>query len=99
MLVRADHKERTRAPPVVLVKMPPSLDPLHRCAAFVAGRRGKGDEIRSRHGIRSSLAVCVAHGPGRPPVRVAAQLTSPDEIVEQSMCPQCARVVLMEPAF
>jgi hypothetical protein len=53
--------------------MPPSLDPLHRCAAYVAGRRGKGDHIRSIHGIRD-----VDHGSGRPPVGVARHLTSLD---------------------
>jgi hypothetical protein len=43
MLGGADHEVRTGTPPAVLVKMPPSLDPLHRFAAVVAGRRGKGD--------------------------------------------------------
>jgi transposase len=59
MLVRADHEVRTGTPPAVLVKMPPNLDPLHRCTALVAGRRGKGDEILSLHGVRMSLARVV----------------------------------------
>jgi hypothetical protein len=49
MLVDADHEVRTWAPPAVLVKVPPSLDPLHGCAAFAAGRRGKRDQLLSGH--------------------------------------------------
>jgi hypothetical protein len=54
MLVGADHEERTGTPAAVVVELPPSLDPLHRCAAFVAGRRGKGDQLRSVHGVSAS---------------------------------------------
>ena len=51
MLVGADHEVRTGTPPAVLVEMPARLDPLDRCAAIVAGRRRKGDQICSLHGV------------------------------------------------
>jgi len=55
MLVGEDHVVRTRTPPAVLIKMPPGLYPLHRCAAFVAGRRSKGDQIRPLHASSQSV--------------------------------------------
>src|SRR3954447_17114753 len=55
MLVAADHEERARTPPAVLVEMPPDLDPQHGCSTFVARRRGKRDELRSGHGVSPSL--------------------------------------------
>jgi hypothetical protein len=54
MLVDAHHEVRTGTPAAVLVEMPPSLDALHRCAAFMAGRRGEGNELRSIHGVALS---------------------------------------------
>src|SRR5829696_2735870 len=51
MLVAADHEIRTRTPPAVLVEMPLSLDSLHGCATFVAGRRGSRDELCSGHSV------------------------------------------------
>jgi hypothetical protein len=56
MPVGADHEVRTGTPVAVLVKMPPHLNPLHGCAAVVAGRGGQGDQIRFVHG--PSLPVC-----------------------------------------
>src|SRR3954451_22732975 len=55
MLVAADHEEGARTPSAVVVEMPPDLDPLHGCSTFVAGRRGKRDELRSGHGVSPSL--------------------------------------------
>jgi hypothetical protein len=55
MLVAADHEVGTGTPPTVLVKMPPRLDALDRCAAFVAGRRGKGDQLGPAHDVAVAL--------------------------------------------
>jgi hypothetical protein len=53
---RANHEPRAGTPGGVLVTMPPGLHPLHRRTAFVAGRRGQGDQLRSRHGLITSLS-------------------------------------------
>src|SRR3954467_2302628 len=65
MLVAADHEEGARTPSAVLVNVPPSLDPLHGRTTFVAGRRGKRDELRSGHGVSPSLLSSPASAPWR----------------------------------
>src|SRR3954452_17135407 len=84
MLVATDHEVRTRAPPVVLVKMPLSLDPLHGRAAFVAGRRGECDQLPSGHGQRGLVEAEYA----------AAVVRSPGPASAQSVRTKSTRVVL-----
>src|SRR4051794_3127103 len=97
MLVAADHEERTRTPPAVLVEVPLSLDSLHGCATLVARRRASGDQLVSVHSVPRLRRLVEAEdgeagASARRPPASASQLVSPRStrvILDQNLPVMC----------